>query len=252
MSAAEPTATWRVRNLELGLEESESCLRDRALEVAGLGAGDLRGFRIAHKALDARKTGGRRRLRFVVHVDLVTDPEPHAESFRKALRSGRVVPAPIPGSLDVSRPHGSVRGKVAVVVGSGPGGMFAALALARNGVRVELIDRGAPLEERGRDLVAFHRSRVPNPESNLLFGEGGAGTYSDGKLYTRKRDPLVQQVYRDLVASGWTIRSRSPASRSSWRAARRRRSCTTLGRTSGPTGCTASSPRCAIGSPPSG
>jgi len=76
---------------------------------------------------------------------------------------------------------GRRQGRV-VVVGAGPAGLYAALVLGTNGVAVDLIDRGADLRQRGRDVARFHRTRVPKPESNLLFGEGGAGTYSDGKL----------------------------------------------------------------------
>jgi len=74
--------------------------------------------------------------------------------------------------------------------------------LATNGVGVDVIDRGAALRRRGRDLARFHRSRTPNPESNLLFGEGGAGTYSDGKLYTRVDDPLEVPCLEELVRCG--------------------------------------------------
>jgi uncharacterized FAD-dependent dehydrogenase len=87
-------------------------------------------------------------------------------------------------------------------VGSGPAGLYAALVLGLNGVAVDLIDRGAELKARSKDVVRFHRTRVPNTESNLLFGEGGAGTYSDGKLYTRVDDPLEVPCLEMLVACG--------------------------------------------------
>ena len=89
-----------------------------------------------------------------------------------------------------------------MVVGAGPAGLYAALVLGTNGVAVDLIDRGAELKQRGTDVVRFHRTRMPNPESNLLFGEGGAGTYSDGKLYTRVDDPLEVPCLEELVACG--------------------------------------------------
>ena len=85
-----------------------------------------------------------------------------------------------------------------------PAGLYAALVLGTNGVEVDLIDRGAELKQRGTDVVRFHHTRVPNAESNLLFGEGGAGTYSDGKLYTRVDDPLEVPCLEELVACGAT------------------------------------------------
>jgi uncharacterized FAD-dependent dehydrogenase len=113
-----------------------------------------------------------------------------------------VVPAPARARIEVERPHPSLARACAVVVGAGPAGLFAALVLARNGLAVTLLDRGAALRERGRAVGRFDRSRVPDPETNLLFGEGGAGTYSDGKLYTRVEDPLEVPLLEELVACG--------------------------------------------------
>ena len=86
-----------------------------------------------------------------------------------------------------------------VVVGAGPGGLFAALSAALSGARVTLIERGDPIETRGRKVVAFHRGAEPDPETNLLFGDGGAGTYSDGKLYTRTSDRLEPAILQELA-----------------------------------------------------
>lgn len=196
-----PTArTWRVLNIEMRLDEPESQLRDRAARAAGIDPGRVRGCRIARRSVDARRHGKERRLRFIVHADLVIDDTYRGERFEAALRSGKVVEAPQAGSFDVA---GTPRkGTRAVVVGSGPAGLYAALVLGLNGVAVDLIDRGAELKARGKDVVRFHRTRVPNTESNLLFGEGGAGTYSDGKLYTRVDDPLEVPCLEMLVACG--------------------------------------------------
>ena len=193
--------TWRVLNLELRIDEPESALREAACRVAGVGPEALRGMRISRKSLDARRRGGERRLRFIYHVDLVVDADFSSAVFESAVRSGKVRETPETGSLDLPKlPHRS--GLRVVVVGSGPGGMYAALVLSRAGVQVDLVDRGGSLESRGTDLVAFHRTRTPNPESNLLFGEGGAGTYSDGKLYTRVDHPLELACLKELVDCG--------------------------------------------------
>lgn len=197
-----PRRTWRVHDLVLGLDEPEAALRERALLRAGVDPSELAGFRIARKSVDARRSGGRRRLRFVVHVDLVTAGEPRSRAFRDALRAGRVRQAPQVGRLRMDAIREDAPARRVVVVGAGPGGVHAALVLALHGVRVDVVDRGASLRERGSDLVRFHRTRTPDPESNLLYGEGGAGTYSDGKLYTRVDDPFEVPVLEHWVACG--------------------------------------------------
>ncbi len=202
MSEPSPTQTLRVLGLSLGLGEPESALRARALEAAGLGPEHLRGFRIARKSVDARRHGSVRRLRFVVHVDLVVDAGLRTGALERSLRAGRVVPAPPRGSIAVEERHESVSGARVVIVGAGPAGLFAALVLARSGIAATLLERGPALRERGRALAHFDRTRDADPERNLLFGEGGAGTYSDGKLYTRVEHPLEVPLLEELVACG--------------------------------------------------
>jgi uncharacterized FAD-dependent dehydrogenase len=197
-----PARTWRVLNLEMRLDEAESVLRGRAASAAGIDPERVRGFRIARKSVDARRRGKTRRLRFIVHVDLVIDATYRGARFDAAMRSGRVVEAPRAGSFRAEGRKGEGRKERVVVVGAGPAGLYAALVLGTNGVAVDLIDRGAELKRRGTDVVRFHRTRVPNAESNLLFGEGGAGTYSDGKLHTRVDDPLEVPCLEELVACG--------------------------------------------------
>lgn len=193
-----PVRTWRLFDIEQDLEEAESSLRARAAQALGLEPGDLRGFRFARRSVDARRRRGV--LRFVCHLDLVLDGGTRTAAMRRLLRSGKLAEAPHKGSLTldlVARPDAQV-----VVIGAGPAGVFAALALALNGASVDLIERGAPVERRSKRVVPFHRGGVLDPESNLLYGEGGAGTYSDGKLYTRVADDLEVPILEELVACG--------------------------------------------------
>ncbi len=89
------------------------------------------------------------------------------------------------------------------IIGSGPGGLFAALRCLENGIKPIIIERGKDVQARRRDLAAIHKEQIVNPESNYCFGEGGAGTYSDGKLYTRstKRGD-VEKILKTLVYHG--------------------------------------------------
>jgi uncharacterized FAD-dependent dehydrogenase len=197
--------TWRLFQLSLGLNEPETILRERALEFAGIAADDLRGFRIARKALDARGQGRGRSLRFVVHVDLMLDRDYEVSAgatFRRGVKTGRLTRRPLAGQLQLNELHSSIKGARVVVVGAGPAGLFAALTLACNGVSVDLIERGAGLTERSRSLARFLRTRKLDSETNLLFGEGGAGTYSDGKLYTRVDHPLELPLLEELIQCG--------------------------------------------------
>ena len=192
--------TWRLLNLKLGIGEPESEMRRRAIAAAGIEETALRGLRIARRSVDARRSGGRRRLAFNLHVDLTVDAGYHTNRFATAKKSGRLIEAPRQEPLTVA--ESSALPLRAIVVGAGPAGLYAAHVLALNGATVDLIDRGARLDRRGGDVVRFHRTRRPNTESNLLFGEGGAGTYSDGKLYTRIDDPLETSCLQFLVESG--------------------------------------------------
>ncbi|MCB9741472.1 MAG: NAD(P)/FAD-dependent oxidoreductase [Alphaproteobacteria bacterium] len=89
-----------------------------------------------------------------------------------------------------------------IVVGAGPAGLFAALRLAEAGAPAVLLERGAPVHERLQDVRAFWRRAVLDPDSNVVFGEGGAGAFSDGKIYTRRRDGELGYIFRRLVQHG--------------------------------------------------
>ena len=141
----------------------------------------ITGVSLRRTSIDARQKPVVLRLQLEVWVD---EPMPESE-------------VPTPQYPEVS---GERR---CVIVGAGPAGMFAALRLIEHGIRPIIVERGKDVQARRRDLAAIQKKGTVNPDSNYCFGEGGAGTYSDGKLYTRstKRGD-VNYVYRTLVAHG--------------------------------------------------
>ena len=150
----------------------------------GCKPGDIVAARIERVSFDAR----RRHMQWRVAV--------------RVWEKGEEVPAapssepPVIPALPANAPH-------AVVVGSGPAGMFCALELLRGGVRATVLERGKEVQARRRDIAALNRGETVDAASNYCFGEGGAGTYSDGKLYTRSGDPEeVRGILDLLVAHG--------------------------------------------------
>ncbi|MSP91597.1 MAG: FAD-binding protein [Myxococcales bacterium] len=141
---------------------------------------------IRRRSLDLRK---RRQPQWVLRCDVFqTDEVPPSGALPPLVRPWRLG-RPLPGLHPI-------------IVGSGPAGLFAALQFADAGVRCTLLERGAAVEGRNLDVRDLRAAGTLDPESNLCFGEGGAGTYSDGKLFTRSKHPLVREVYERLVALG--------------------------------------------------
>ncbi len=163
------------------LDEPVERLAARAL---GRRREDVGAVRVLRRSLDARK---RREIGYQMRIEIG--------------RPGEMLSSPTPRKSEGIWPAGVPRPRV-VIVGSGPAGLWAALRLAEAGVPSTILERGQAVAPRRRDLAELHRGRL-NPHSNYCFGEGGAGTYSDGKLYTRSKDRQgVAQVLIDLVRFG--------------------------------------------------
>jgi uncharacterized FAD-dependent dehydrogenase len=174
-----------VRDLPLGLGETDARLRVLAAQALGVPAGTISELRRVKVSLDARSRPPKRIVSVDVWVegDVVPEVPSHAHTYPSDLRD------PVPGAMPI-------------IVGTGPAGLWAALGLLEAGIPSVLLDRGGPVETRNRAVRDLRVQGTLDPESNLCFGEGGAGTYSDGKLYTRIKDGRVRRVYEDLVAFG--------------------------------------------------
>lgn len=181
----------RIHNLTLPHDADIHDGLSRLLEGRlGDAAGRLRSFEMARRSIDARK--GSVRLVFSVDVDLEgSDPPGRTEA---APPPERIPMETIPGRTPITeRP---------VVVGAGPAGLMAAYLLAKHGYRPTLLDRGGDVAQRAAALEDFSRTRTPDPECNALFGIGGAGTFSDGKLTTTLRHPWMGALLDLLVECG--------------------------------------------------
>ncbi len=183
----------RITGIGLPLDHDAMALRAAIVRRLAIRDADLADFTIIRRAWDARRKAA---IQLVYTIDARV-----AEGTVVAQGDGvepapdtqyRHLPAPPPRRL---RP---------VVIGTGPCGIFAGLILAQMGLRPIILERGKPVRERTKDTWGFWRKSLLNPESNVQFGEGGAGTFSDGKLYSQIRDPrhLGRKVLSEFVAAG--------------------------------------------------
>ncbi len=190
----------RITELRLPLEHAESALEQAILKKLDIPKSALIGFSVFKRSYDARKKDA---LLFVYSVDVSA----HGEAvLLKRLRADKSVgPAPDTGYHFVghaSRSTASVPRPI--VVGFGPCGIFAALILAQMGFKPIVLERGKQVRERTQDTWGLWRKGILDTESNVQFGEGGAGTFSDGKLYSQIKDPrfLGRKVMSEFVKAG--------------------------------------------------
>lgn len=195
----------RLSELKLPLDHSEADLRQAILRRLRLPPETLRGHQLVKRSVDARRAG---EIRLVYSLDLDLDLD--AAGRRRLLRRFAGDPHLRPTPEERYRPVAHLAAAAPpplrpVVVGAGPCGYFAALVLAEMGLRPLLLERGLPVRERTAATFGFWRgTRSLDPEANAQFGEGGAGTFSDGKLYSQVSEPAPygRKVLEELVRCG--------------------------------------------------
>lgn len=184
----------RISELKLPLDGTMEQLKKKAARALGVLPKEITEMRIFRRSLDARKKDN---IHYVYAIDVSLADESGA--LRRA-DGKKIAPAP---ELSYRLPEGGkMPEKRPVIVGFGPAGMFAALILAEMGLRPIVLERGGDVESRREAVERFWETGMLDPENNVQFGEGGAGTFSDGKLTTRIKDLRCRKVLEEFAAAG--------------------------------------------------
>lgn len=193
------TAMIRLTELKLPLEHAPEALSALIAETLGVAAEAITRFTIYKRSFDARKA----QLLQVYIVDVEVAPALEATLLESFANHAHIGPSPDLVYHPVAQAPVQLKERP-VVVGFGPCGIFAALILAQMGFKPIVIERGTTVRQRTKDTWGLWRKHVLNPESNVQFGEGGAGTFSDGKLYSQIKDPrhLGRKVMNEFVQAG--------------------------------------------------
>ena len=188
----------RLNELKLPLDHAPDALRPAIVQRLGIADADLLDYTIFRRGYDARKKSA---ILLVYSIDLTLRDE---AAVRARLADERhLVPTPDMAYRFVARAPENLAQRP-VVIGTGPCGLLAGLVLAQMGFRPIILERGKAVRERTKDTWGLWRKNTLNPESNVQFGEGGAGTFSDGKLYSQIKDPHFhgRKVLEEFVKAG--------------------------------------------------
>jgi uncharacterized FAD-dependent dehydrogenase len=193
------TAMIRITELALPLDHTPDDLRQAILERLRIHDADLLDFTVFKRSYDARKKGSE--IKFVYIID--ANARYIDQLLQRFVSDPHIRPAPDTRYHPVAAAPAGLRERP-IVIGFGPCGLFAALSLAQMGFRPIVLERGQEVRQRTKDTWALWRNNTLSPESNVQFGEGGAGLFSDGKLYSQIKDPKFygRKVMQEFVRAG--------------------------------------------------
>ncbi len=180
-----------VSNLIIDIEKDQNKEILKELEKFGIKKSNITKLQYSKRSIDSRKKNS---IKFVYNLELQLKNKITVDEKSPKIRiiKNKSYPKRNPLKLE-----GSI-----AVIGTGPAGLFAALRLCEYGYAPLIFERGSKVEERHRDVANFYKNDVLNTDSNIQFGEGGAGTYSDGKLTTRIKSEYIEKVFNELVENG--------------------------------------------------
>ncbi|MDI1301478.1 MAG: NAD(P)/FAD-dependent oxidoreductase [bacterium] len=188
----------RLTDIKLPLDHDAAALKTAILGKLGISAGELQGFTVFKRSYDARK---RSAILLIYSID--ADVSGEARILQRLQKDPHVGVTPDMSYRFVAQAPEDLAQRP-VIIGFGPCGLFVALVLAQMGFRPLVLERGKAVRERTQDTWGLWRNRKLDPESNVQFGEGGAGTFSDGKLYSQIKDPQHhgRKVLTEFVKAG--------------------------------------------------
>lgn len=184
----------RINEIKLQLDEDTSLLKHKCAKALRVDDSDIKSLTIFKKSVDARKKDN---IMFTFSIDVTVDNE---EKVVKRTNNKKIM---------IVKPYAYVMPEIKrnspfrpIVVGFGPAGMLAGLVLAQAGLKPIIIERGKDIDTRQKDVNKFWTEKILNEESNVQYGEGGAGTFSDGKLTTGIKSPYIRKVIEELYKAG--------------------------------------------------